>query len=72
MFFLMEGIVRIFVVGRGGKRETFAFDIGSFVSYNVDTRCLTLRNGSVFVHADSEDDLIKAYREWGGSVDKPA
>ena len=45
-----------------GKKQTFAFDLDAFVSYNVDTRELTLMNGRVYVHADSEDDLIRAYR----------
>lgn len=54
-------IVRIFIVNEG-KKQTFAFDLDAFVSYNVDTRELTLMNGRVCVHADSEDDLIRAYR----------
>lgn len=54
-------IIRIFIVN-DGRRETFAFDLERFVSYNVDTRELTLTNGSVFVHKDSEDAVIRAYR----------
>lgn len=61
-------IVRIFIVNRKGGRETFAFALDKFVSYNVDTRLLTLVNGSVFVHKDSEEAVIKAYRRLGKEV----
>lgn len=57
----MIRIIRIFIVN-DGKRETFAFDLGAFVSYNIDTRELTLTSGSVFVHKDSEDAVIRSYR----------
>ena len=60
----MNRIIRIFIVNRKGGRETFAFDIDAFVSYNIDTRCLTLVNGSVFVDKESEDVVINAYRLW--------
>ena len=57
----MNKIVRIFIMN-GGKRQTFAFALGSFVSYNVDTRELVLSSGSVVVHKDSEDAVIRMYR----------
>lgn len=57
----MNGIVRIFVV-EGGKKHTVAFRLDSFVSYNVDTRCLVLLSGRFFVHKDSEETVIRAYR----------
>lgn len=57
----MDGIIRIFIVS-DGKKQTFAFALDSFVSYNIDTRELVLVNGSVFVHQDSEGRVIRAYR----------
>lgn len=57
----MKGIIRIFIMN-DGRRETFAFRLDSFVSYNIDTHQLTLVNGSVFVHHDSEERVIRAYR----------
>lgn len=71
-FDFMEKIIRIFVVNRKGGRETYAFNIDAFVSYNIDTHLLTLVGDSVFVHKDSEERLIEAYRRWGGerSVDE--
>lgn len=54
-------IIRIFIVN-DGRRETFAFDMEKFVSYNVDTRELVLVSCSVFVHKDSEEAVIRAYR----------
>lgn len=61
MFDIMERIIRVFIMNEG-KKQTFAFDLDAFVSYNVDTRELVLVNGSVFVHSDSEETVIKAYR----------
>lgn len=58
----MDRIQRIFIVSDDGAKQTFAFDLKAFVSYNVDTRQLTLVNGSVYVHKDCEEQLIKAYR----------
>lgn len=57
----MGNIIRIFIVN-DGRCETFAFRLDAFVSYNIDTHYLTLVNGSVFVHHDSEERLIRAYR----------
>lgn len=57
----MNGIVRIFIVS-DGKKEAIAFRLDSFVSYNVDTRLLTLLNGNYYVHKDSEETVIRAYR----------
>lgn len=61
---MTERIQRIFVEDSHGDQQTLAFDIDRFVSYNVDTRCLTLTNGVHYVHPSSEDRLIKAYRDY--------
>ena len=57
----MGGIIRIFIIDNG-RRETFSFRLDAFVSYNIDTHLLTLVNGSVYVHHDSEERVIRAYR----------
>lgn len=60
----MERIQRVWVVGPKGERQTFAFDMERFVSYNVDTKELFLDGACVIVHDDSEAKMILVYREW--------
>jgi vacuolar-type H+-ATPase subunit I/STV1 len=58
----MGRIMRIFVVGATGDKQTLAFDMSKFVAYNVDTRQLLLDDTVEVVHRDSEERLIRAYQ----------